>query len=52
MVEVKPNFNFQKRQRELAKKQKQEQKRLLKQAAKNPDSPDPAPESTDAPTPA
>ena len=43
MVELaKPNFNFQKRQKELAKKTKQEQKRLLKQGRKNADSTDPS----------
>ena len=43
MVELaKPYFNFQKRQKELAKEKKQEQKRLLKQARKNANSTDPA----------
>ena len=38
MVELaKPSFNFQKRQKELGKKKKQEQKRLLKQARRNAD---------------
>ena len=49
MVELaKPNFNFQKRQKELAKKKKQEQKRLLKQASKNADSTDLSAEPADA----
>ena len=39
---AKPNFNFQKREKELAKKRKQEQKRLLKQARKVGDSTDPS----------
>jgi len=39
---TRPNFNFQKRQKELARKKKQEQKRLLKQARKNADSTDPS----------
>lgn len=50
MVELaKPNFNFQKRQKELAKKKKQEQKRLLKQALRNAGSTDPSAEPADAP---
>jgi hypothetical protein len=32
---AKPNFNFEKRQKELARKKKMEQKHLLKQARKN-----------------
>ncbi|GAH81806.1 unnamed protein product [marine sediment metagenome] len=53
MVELaKPNFNFEKRKKELAKKKKQEQKRLLKQARKNADSTDPSPtEPNDASEP-
>ena len=35
-------FNYQKRQKELARKKKREQKRLLKQARKNADSADPS----------
>lgn len=31
---AKPNFQYEKRQKELAKKKKQEEKRLKKQAAK------------------
>ena len=37
---AKPNYNFEKRQRELAKKKQQDEKRLKKRAkgdAKNPD---------------
>ena len=49
MVELaKPNFNFQKRQKELAKKKKREQKNLSKQARKNTDSTDPSAEPADA----
>ena len=33
---AKPNYQFEKRQRDLKKKQKQEEKRLRKLAAKNP----------------
>ncbi len=32
---VKTNYSFEKRQKEIAKKQKQEEKRLRKQAPKN-----------------
>jgi len=39
---ARPKFNLEKRQKELARKKKQEQKRLLKQARKNADSTDPA----------
>jgi len=39
---ARPKFNFEKRQKELARKKKQEQKRLLKQARKNADSTDPS----------
>jgi hypothetical protein len=35
---ARPKFNFEKRQKELARKKKQGQKRLLKQARKNADS--------------
>ncbi|MCY2925344.1 MAG: hypothetical protein NT031_07880 [Planctomycetota bacterium] len=48
---VKPNFNFQKRQKEAAKKKKQEQKRLLKQAGHRADPADPSAEATDGPSP-
>ena len=34
---AKPNFQYEKRQKELAKKKKQEEKRLKKLAAKTPD---------------
>lgn len=37
---AKPNYSFQKRQRDLAKKQKKEQKAARKAAAKNPPQPD------------
>ena len=40
-------FNFEKRQKELAREKKQEQKRLLKQARRNPDSADPSPAGPD-----
>ena len=33
---MKPNYGFAKRQRELAKKQKKEEKKLRKQAAESP----------------
>jgi hypothetical protein len=55
---VKPNYQFEKRQRELEKKRKQEEKRLRDLAAKNaPDSGSPAdaaggPESPEAENPA
>ena len=39
---ARPKFNFEKRQKELARKKKREQKRLLKQARKNADSTDPS----------
>jgi hypothetical protein len=45
---AKPNYSFEKRQRDLAKKAKKEEKRLRKAgAAENPASPEPA-----APVPA
>jgi hypothetical protein len=44
---AKPNYDFQKRQRELAKKQKQEAKRNKKQAAKDTASPEPGAPSTE-----
>ncbi len=39
---AKPNFQYEKRQKELAKKKKQEEKRLKKLAAKAGAEPDPA----------
>jgi len=39
---ARPKFNFEKRQKELARQKKKEQKRLLKQARKNADSTDPS----------
>ena len=48
---AKPNFNFQKRQKEDAKRKKQEQKRLLKQARKNAGSADPSATPVNAPNP-
>jgi hypothetical protein len=39
---ARPKFNFEKRQKELARKKKQERKRLLKQARKNADFTDPS----------
>lgn len=48
---AKPNYSFEKRRRELAKKQKKEEKRLKK--SQNPDGSEPAPESQGSPdTPA
>jgi len=44
---ARPKFNFEKRQKELARGKKQEQKRLLKQARKNRDSTDPFPAGPD-----
>jgi hypothetical protein len=41
MPVAKPNYQFDKRQRDLAKKKKQDEKRQRKQA-KNPDAPDDA----------
>lgn len=41
---VKPNYAFAKRQRDLAKKQKKEEKRLKKAALREPDSPESPPE--------
>ena len=37
---AKPNYNYEKRQRDLAKKKKKEEKLKKKQAAKGVDSPD------------
>ena len=45
---ARPKFNFEKRQKELARKKKKEQKRLLKQARKNADSTDHSAEPADA----
>jgi hypothetical protein len=42
---MKPNYNFEKRQRELAKKKQQDEKRLKKQQAKAKD-----PASDESPT--
>ena len=41
---VKPNYAFQKRQRDLAKKQKKEEKRLRKAALRDPQSAENPPE--------
>ena len=41
---AKPNYNFEKRQRELAKNKKKEEKRLKKAEAKADDQPKPAEE--------
>jgi len=54
---AKPNYQFEKRQRDLAKKRKQEEKRLRKLAAKNaggdsapaPEQGEPAPVSGEKP---
>ena len=40
---MKPNYGFAKRQRDLAKKQKKEEKRLRKAAMRDPQSPDETP---------
>jgi hypothetical protein len=51
---AKPNYNFEKRQREIAKKKQQDEKRLKKQRAKAEANPsetppaDPAPPATPA----
>jgi hypothetical protein len=42
---AKPNYNFEKRQREIAKKKQQDEKRLKKQRAKG----EPAPAETNSP---
>jgi len=50
---AKPNYAFQKRQRELAKKQKKEEKRKQKEAAHAAENPAPVlPEGTDPKGPA
>lgn len=52
---AKPNYQFEKRQRDLRKKQKQEEKRLRKLAAKGGAegaNPDAAADQADAPKPA
>ncbi len=46
---VKPNYQFEKRQRELEKKRKQEEKRLRDQAAKSPNDSSPEQGTTDLP---
>lgn len=46
---AKPNYGFEKRQRDLAKKRKQEEKRLRKQQRKNPQGTDATPEGGQAP---
>ncbi|MEO6689504.1 MAG: hypothetical protein ABIS07_16790 [Dokdonella sp.] len=46
---AKPNYNFDKRQRDIAKKKKQDEKRLKKQSKKNADGTD-APDSADTST--
>lgn len=45
---AKPNYRFEKRQKELAKKKKKEEKELRKAAAKAPDAE--TPESDDTPS--
>ena len=45
---ARPKFNFEKRQKELAKKKKKEQKLLLKEARKNADSTETSAEPPDA----
>ena len=42
---AKPNYRFDKRQREIKKSQKQEEKRLKKLAKANADAPTPAPDA-------
>lgn len=44
---AKPNYSFEKRQRELAKKKKKEEKRLQKLEAKAPQTPDEQPNAAD-----
>jgi hypothetical protein len=46
---AKPNYSFEKRQRELARKKKQEEKRLRHVRPKSVDDGSPAEESTPAP---
>ncbi len=46
---AKPNYGFEKRQRDLAKKRKQEEKRLRKQQKKNPQGTDAVPEAEPPP---
>jgi len=46
---AKPNYGFEKRQRDLAKKRKQEEKRLRKQQRKNPQGADVAPDGGQPP---
>ena len=48
---AKPNYQFEKRQRDLAKKRKQEEKRQRKLAAKVPAPDNGPPVSVDAPEP-
>lgn len=45
---AKPNYSFEKRQREIAKKKKQDEKQAKKQAAK--DIANPPPRGSDTPT--
>jgi hypothetical protein len=49
---AKPNYQFERRQRDLAKKKKQEEKRLRKLAAKVPAGDDSAPASAEPVEPA
>ncbi|MBK7952829.1 MAG: hypothetical protein IPK02_02050 [Candidatus Accumulibacter sp.] len=46
---AKPNYQFEKRQRELEKKKKQEEKRLRDQAARTQNDSSPEPGATDVP---
>lgn len=48
---AKPNYAFQKRQRELAKKQKKEEKKLRKAAAQESQTPEGAPQPPAEETP-
>ena len=47
---AKPNYSFEKRQRDLAKKAKQEEKRLQKLAKKSVDKPSDSDENDNTPT--
>ena len=51
IVLAKPNYSFEKRQRDLEKKRKQEEKRLRKLADKKPESGDGAQASSDDSSP-
>ena len=46
---AKPNYNFEKRQRDIAKKKKQDEKAAKKQSAKDAANPPPAPDRDETP---